>query len=123
MRCWRTRGGLLGWFGRVLRDSTRGSAASGDGNPVFTRDLAGSGRGDTASPPHYCREVSMRAVPDPSYDGGSRERAAEALRRATCSLSTAAMSRMLADMARFAVLPAESRSWVCQSFQAGVQGF
>ena len=64
----------------------------------------------------------MRAVPDPS-DDGSRERAAEALRRATGSLSTAAMSRMLTDMPWFAELTAESRSWVGQILQAGIQGF
>src|SRR4051812_4672581 len=72
---------------------------------------------------HYCRDVSVRAVPEPSYDGGSRERAAEALTRATGSLSTAAMSRMLTDMPWFGELTAESRSWVGQILQAGIQGF
>ena len=65
--------------------------------------------------------MSVRAVP-PSA-GGSRERAAEALRRSTGALSTAAMSRMLTDMPWFGELTAESRSWVGQILQAGVQGF
>ena len=64
--------------------------------------------------------MSVHAVP-PS--GGSRERAAEALRRATGALSSAAMSRMLTDMPWFGELPAESRSWVGQILQAGIQGF
>ncbi|MGA8248086.1 MAG: helix-turn-helix domain-containing protein [Nocardioides sp.] len=68
--------------------------------------------------------MSVRAVPQPPpAGGGSRERAAEALRRATGSLSSTAMSRMLTDMAWFAELSAESRSWVGQILQAGIQGF
>jgi hypothetical protein len=67
--------------------------------------------------------VSVRAVPDPAADGVSRERAAEALRRSTGALSSAAMSRMLVDMPWFAELSAESRSWVGQILQAGIQGF
>ena len=69
----------------------------------------------------------MRAVPaagDSSPDdGASRERAAAALRRATGALSSAAMSRMLTDMPWFGELDAESRSWVGQILQAGIQGF
>ncbi len=65
----------------------------------------------------------MRAVPATPGDGSSRERAAEALRRSTGALSSAAMSRMLTDLAWFAELPAESRSWVGQIVQAGIQGF
>jgi sugar diacid utilization regulator len=53
----------------------------------------------------------------------SRDRAADALRRATGSLSSAAISRMLTDMPWFAELTAESRSWVGQILQAGIQGF
>ncbi|HET7432525.1 MAG TPA: helix-turn-helix domain-containing protein [Nocardioides sp.] len=67
--------------------------------------------------------MSVRAVPDPPPAAGSRERAATALSRATGSLSTAAMSRMLTDMPWFADLSAESRSWVGQILQAGIQGF
>jgi sugar diacid utilization regulator len=65
----------------------------------------------------------VRAVPATPGDGSSRERAAEALRRSTGALSSAAMSRMLAELAWFAELPAESRSWVGQIVQAGIQGF
>ncbi|MFZ2012556.1 MAG: helix-turn-helix domain-containing protein [Nocardioides sp.] len=65
--------------------------------------------------------MSLRAVPPPP--GGSRERAAEALRRSTGALSSAAMSRMLTDMPWFGELTAESRSWVGQILQAGIQGF
>ncbi|HET7066887.1 MAG TPA: helix-turn-helix domain-containing protein [Nocardioides sp.] len=67
--------------------------------------------------------MSVRAVPATPGDGSSRERAAEALRRSTGALSSAAMSRMLTDLAWFAELPAESRSWVGQIVQAGIQGF
>ena len=63
----------------------------------------------------------VRALPEPG--GGSRERAALALGRATGSLSTAAMSRMLTDMPWFADLSAESRAWVGQILQAGMRGF
>jgi sugar diacid utilization regulator len=66
--------------------------------------------------------VSVRAVPATSGEP-SRERAAEALRRSTGALSSAAMSRMLTDMPWFADLSAESRSWVGQILQAGIQGF
>jgi sugar diacid utilization regulator len=65
--------------------------------------------------------VSVRALP--TDGGGSRERAADALRRSTGALSSAAMSRMLTDMPWFAELSAESRSWVGQILQAGIQGF
>jgi sugar diacid utilization regulator len=73
--------------------------------------------------------VTAAAVPEPAPGGvalpheASRERAAEALRRSTGSLSTAAMSRMLIDMPWFGDLTAESRSWVGQILQAGIQGF
>jgi len=73
--------------------------------------------------------VTAAALPEPAEGGGtpgleaSRERAADALRRSTGSLSTAAMSRMLTDMPWFADLTAESRSWVGQILQAGIQGF
>ena len=67
--------------------------------------------------------MSVRAVPATPGDGSSRERAAEALRRATGALSSAAMNRMLTDLPWFAELPAESRSWVGQIVQAGIQGF
>ena len=62
-------------------------------------------------------------MPEPASAAVSRERAADALRRSTGSLSTAAMSRMLTDMPWFADLTAESRSWVGQILQAGIQGF
>jgi sugar diacid utilization regulator len=65
----------------------------------------------------------VRAVPDPGPHRASRERAAEALRRATGLLSSAAISRMLTDMPWFADLSAESRSWVGQILQAGIKGF
>ncbi|HEX4687700.1 MAG TPA: helix-turn-helix domain-containing protein [Nocardioides sp.] len=67
--------------------------------------------------------MSVRAVPATPGDGSSRKRAAEALRRSTGALSSAAMSRMLTDMPWFAELSAESRSWVGQILQAGIQGF
>jgi hypothetical protein len=63
----------------------------------------------------------VRALPTP--EGGSRQRAAAALTRATGALSSAAMSRMLTDMPWFAELSAESRSWVGQILQAGIKGF
>ena len=81
------------------------------------------GGGSAALLRHYFRAVSVRAVPATPGDGSSRERAAEALRRSTGALSSAAMSRMLTDLAWFAELPAESRSWVGQIVQAGIQGF
>ncbi|HEY3530639.1 MAG TPA: helix-turn-helix domain-containing protein [Nocardioides sp.] len=71
--------------------------------------------------------MSARVVPttpdDPSGGGASRDRAADALRRSTGALSSAAMSRMLSDVPWFAELSAESRSWVGQILQAGIQGF
>ncbi len=67
--------------------------------------------------------MSVRAVPASPDDGSSRERAADALRRSTGALSSAAMSRMLRDMPWFGDLTAESRSWVGQILQAGIQGF
>jgi hypothetical protein len=60
---------------------------------------------------------------EPAGVAGSRERAADALRRSTGALSSAAMSRMLTDVPWFAELSAESRSWVGQILQAGIQGF
>ena len=59
----------------------------------------------------------------PDERAASRERAADPLRRATGSLSTAAMARMEADMAWFRDLAAEDRSWVGLIVQAGIQGF
>ena len=59
----------------------------------------------------------------PTLDQPSRERAAEALQRATGALSTAAMARMEADMAWFRELSAEDRSWVGLIVQAGIRGF
>jgi len=53
----------------------------------------------------------------------SRDRAADALQRATGALSTAAMSRMEADMPWFRDLSAEDRSWVGLIVQAGIRGF
>jgi hypothetical protein len=71
--------------------------------------------------------VSVRPFPTPperpAGATGSRERPAEALRRSTGALSSAAMSRMLTDVPWFAELSAESRSWVGQILQAGIQGF
>ena len=74
--------------------------------------------------------MTAARLPEPAAPRGgavpheaSRERAADALRRATGSLSTAAMSRMLTDMPWFGDLTAESRSWVGQILQAGIQGF
>lgn len=67
--------------------------------------------------------MSVRVVPTPPDDGGSRERAAEALRRSTGALSSAAIARMLTDVPWFAELSAESRSWIGQILQAGIQGF
>ena len=70
--------------------------------------------------------MTAAAFPEPAARGdatapkASRERAADALRRATGSLSSAAMSRMLTDMPWFADLTAESRSWVGQILQAGI---
>ena len=69
--------------------------------------------------------MSVRVLPTPSDGpaGASRERAADALRRSTGALSSAAMSRMLTDVPWFAELTAESRSWVGQILQAGIRGF
>ena len=74
--------------------------------------------------------MTAASLPEPAAPRGgafpheaSRERAADALRRATGSLSSAAMSRMLTDMPWFGDLTAESRSWVGQILQAGIQGF
>lgn len=53
----------------------------------------------------------------------ARESATRQLRAATGSLSTAAVSRMEADLAWFRELGAEERSWVGMIVQAGVQGF
>ncbi|WP_228387483.1 MULTISPECIES: PucR family transcriptional regulator [unclassified Nocardioides] len=50
-------------------------------------------------------------------------RATAALRRATGSLSTAAMARMETEYAWFRALSAEDRSWVGMIVQAGVKGF
>lgn len=58
-------------------------------------------------------------MPNPS----PRTRAVRQLRGAAGSLSTAAMTRMESDLAWFAELGAEERSWVAQIVQAGVRGF
>ncbi|HWJ65877.1 MAG TPA: helix-turn-helix domain-containing protein [Nocardioides sp.] len=52
-----------------------------------------------------------------------RAKATKQLRAATGSLSTAATSRMEADLAWFRELGAEERSWVGMIVQAGVKGF
>jgi len=62
-------------------------------------------------------------TPDLTPENPSRVRAAEALQRATGALSTAAMSRMEADMPWFRNLSAEDRSWVGLIVQAGIRGF
>jgi hypothetical protein len=71
--------------------------------------------------------VSVHPFPTPPEKPAgvtsSRERPAEALRRSTGALSSAAMSRMLTDVPWFAELSAESRSWVGQILQAGIKGF
>jgi PucR C-terminal helix-turn-helix domain/GGDEF-like domain len=53
----------------------------------------------------------------------SRRRAADALRRSSGTLSTAATSRMATDLPWFARLSAQDRSWVGLIVQAGIQGF
>ena len=53
----------------------------------------------------------------------SRRRAADALRRSSGTLSTAATSRMATDLPWFAGLSAQDRSWVGLIVQAGIQGF
>ena len=63
-------------------------------------------------------------VPRPGAEVVARRaRAAEALRRATGRLSTAAMARMESDMGWFRELSAADRSWVGLIVQAGVRGF
>ena len=52
-----------------------------------------------------------------------RSRVAEQLRRSIGVLSTAATSRMAADLPWFRELSAEDRSWVGMILQAGVRGF
>ena len=52
-----------------------------------------------------------------------RARAARALRRAVGALSTAAATRMDAEVGWFRDLSAQERSWVQQILQAGVKGF
>lgn len=52
-----------------------------------------------------------------------RSRAARALRRSVGSLSTAASTRMEAEVAWFRQLSAQERSWVQQILQAGIRGF
>ena len=52
-----------------------------------------------------------------------RQRAADALQRATGALSTAATARMESDMPWFRELSAEDRSWVGLIVQAGIRGF
>lgn len=59
--------------------------------------------------------------PDPAVE--ARERAAEALLRATGALSTAATARMQAEVGWFRDLAAQERSWVGQIVQAGIQDF
>jgi hypothetical protein len=53
----------------------------------------------------------------------SRRRAAAALQRSTGTLSTAATTRMSADMPWFSELSAEDRSWVGLIVQAGIRQF
>ena len=53
----------------------------------------------------------------------SRRRAADALRRSSGTLSTAATTRMATDLPWFAGLSAQDRSWVGLIVQAGIQGF
>jgi hypothetical protein len=53
----------------------------------------------------------------------SRRRVAESLQRSVGALSTAAMSRMEAELPWFRELSADSRSWVGVIVQSGLQGF
>lgn len=53
----------------------------------------------------------------------SRRRVAESLQRSVGALSTAAMSRMEAELPWFRELSADSRSWVGVIVQNGLQGF
>jgi hypothetical protein len=63
-------------------------------------------------------------VPTTARRGPARPRAAaDALRRSTGALSTAAMARMGADLPWFKELSAEDRSWVGLIVQAGVRSF
>ena len=50
-------------------------------------------------------------------------RLCDALRRSTGALSTAAMTRMDAELPWFKELSAEDRSWVGLIVQAGIRGF
>ena len=52
-----------------------------------------------------------------------RTRVADELRRSIGALSTAATSRMAADLPWFRELSAEDRSWVGTILQAGIRGF
>lgn len=54
---------------------------------------------------------------------GTRRRAVAVLRRSTGALSTAATTRMQADMPWFSSLSAQDRSWVGLIVQAGIQQF
>ncbi|WP_370864704.1 PucR family transcriptional regulator [Nocardioides agariphilus] len=62
-------------------------------------------------------------VSTPGKDADPRSRAVRDLHRATGQLSTAAMARMDDDMAWFAELSAEDRSWVGVIVQAGIKSF
>ncbi len=53
----------------------------------------------------------------------SRRRAADTLRHSTGALSTSATARMSSDLAWFADLSAQDRSWVGLIVQAGIRGF
>lgn len=63
---------------------------------------------------------ARKSSPKPPPKGRS---AADALRRSTGALSTAAMARMDADLPWFKELSAEDRSWVGLIVQAGVRSF
>ncbi|MFC5730482.1 MULTISPECIES: PucR family transcriptional regulator [Nocardioides] len=59
----------------------------------------------------------------PPTDPGARARATQQLRAASGSLSTAAITRIEADLPWFRRLSAEDRSWVAMIVQAGVKSF
>jgi hypothetical protein len=68
-------------------------------------------------PDDRIHDVTPRRAADP------RRRVAQELRRSIGALSTAATSRMAADLPWFRELSAEDRSWVGMILQAGVRGF
>lgn len=59
----------------------------------------------------------------PPTDPSARARATQQLRAASGSLSTAAITRIEADLPWFRQLSAEDRSWVAMIVQAGVKSF